>query len=200
MTLKYFFLETLSIFLGDVLAVGFVALLGYVFWYVLKYPGFTVGASWSFEGWDMKKMGRFPNEADSGPMKCTPNLSVTSYDTSVKKLIHSVWVRERADVFNPGELLGHRDLFREGVLPELRTTGGDLLTFPGPAISCNASDFHKVVNTPIFIENSDGSFFKALSVGNNPKGILKFRYQCRNAFHRVRLQLFSLKSYIRKRF
>jgi len=200
MTLKSFLLDTLSIFLGDVFAVGFVGLIGYAFWYLVKYPGFTVGASWSFDGWNVKKMGRFPDESDSGPMKCTPNVSVTSYDPSVKKLIHSVWVRERADVYNPGEVLGHRDLFQEGVLPELRTTGGDLLRLAGPAIDCKASEFHTVVNTPIFIETSDGSFYKAFSVGNNPKGILKFRIQCRNAFHRVRLQLFSLKSYIRKRF
>ena len=200
MTFKSFFLETLSIFLGDVFAVGFVALIGYVFWYLLKYPGFSVGASWSFEGWNVKQMGRFPNESDSGPMKFTPNISVTSYDPNVKKLIHSVWVRERADVFNPGDILGKRDLLQDGVLPEWRTTGGDLLKLSGPVITCKASEFHKVVNTPIFIETSDGIYYKATSVGNNPKGILKFRYQCRNAFHRVRLQLFSLKSYIRKRF
>jgi hypothetical protein len=45
MNTRQFVLETLSIFLGDVLATAFIALVAYVVWYVVKYPGFRVGAN-----------------------------------------------------------------------------------------------------------------------------------------------------------
>jgi hypothetical protein len=200
MTLRSFLLETLAIFLGDVLAVGFIALASSWYWRVVKYPGFRVGASWSFTGWDHKRMGRFPTASDSVPMTFTPNVSVTSYDVGVKKVIHSVWVRERADVYDPGTILGHRDLQQTGIPPEERTTGGDLLKFHGPTIACPASKFHEVVNYPVFIETSDGTVYKAESVGNQPTGIIRLRYRYRNARHKIKQQLFSLRGYIRRRF
>jgi hypothetical protein len=199
MTLRQFLLETLAIFVGDVFASAFIALVVYLVWYLFKYPGFRVGASWTFTGWNVKQMGRFPNGLDSAPMTFTPSVGITSYDTSIKKLIHSVWVRQRADVYDPGVILGHRDLQKDGVLPELRTTGGDLLNLAGPTISGPASRFHEVVNYPVFIQTSDGAFYKAESVGNNAEGPTRFRHRCKNVLYKMRRQVFSLKAFIRKR-
>jgi hypothetical protein len=103
-------------------------------------------------------MGRLPNDSDSGTMEFTPSIAVTSYDVGVKKVIHSVWVRERTDVFNPGTILGHRDLQQAGIPSEER-----LLKFQGPKITHPTSKFHEVVTYPIFIETSDGAFYKAES-------------------------------------
>jgi len=200
MTARDFFLETLAIFIGDVLAVGFVSFLGYCAWRVLKYPGFRVGASWSFKGWDLRAMGRLPTGTDADPMEFTPEISIVSYEAGVKKIIHSIWVRERADVLNPGTILGYRDLKRAGVDIDARTTGGDLLNLQGPMISAPASKFHEVINFPIFIETSDGAYYKAQSAGNLPTGSIKFRYRWRDALHRVRQQFFDLRNYLRKRF
>jgi hypothetical protein len=199
MTLRQFLLETLAIFVGDVFASAFIALVVYLVWYLFKYPGFRVGAIWTFTGWNVKQMGRFPNPSDSVPMTFTPSIGITSYDTSIRKLIHSVWVRQRADPQDPGNILGHRDLQQDGVLPELRTTGGDLLNLSGPTISCPASRFHEVVNYPVFIQTSDGAFYKAESVGNTPEGLTRFRYRCKNALYKMRRQVFSFKAFIRKR-
>jgi hypothetical protein len=199
MTFHQFLLETVAIFVGDVLASAFIALMVYLAWYLLKYPGFRIGASWNFTGWNVKQMGRFPNASDSVPMTFTPSIGITSYDTTIKKLIHSVWVRQRADPQDPGNILGHRDLQQDGVLPEHRTTGGDLVRLVGPTISCTASRFQEVVSYPVFIETSDGAFYKAESVGNAPEGLTGFRYRCRNALYKVRRQVFSFKSFLRER-
>jgi hypothetical protein len=201
MTPRQFWLETLTIFLGDVLATAFVGTVAYLVWYLLKYPGFRVGAGWSFTGWNVQQMGRFPNASDSGTtMEFTPNVGVNSYDTHVKKVIHSIWVRERADVYNPGNILGHRNLQQDGVPQEERTTGGDLLNLHGPRIVRPASKFHEVVNCPVFIQTSDGTFYKAVSVGNLPTGVLRLRDRSKNALYKFRQQLFSLRDYIRQRF
>jgi hypothetical protein len=114
--------------------------------------------------------------------------------------MYAVWVRERADVYDPGTILGQRDLQQAGVLPELRTTGGDLLKITGPTISCPASRFQEVVNYPVFIETSDGAFYKAESVGNLPEGLALFRYRCKNALYKVSRPVFSFKNFIRDRF
>jgi hypothetical protein len=188
MTSHTFFLETLAIFLGDVFATAFIAVFLFGVWYLKKYPGypgFYVGANWNFKGWDFNKMGRFPNASDSGVMEFTPNVCVISRDAGVRKVIHSVWVRERADVNNPGAVLGHRDLKKDGVAPEARTTGGDLLAFQGPKIVCSASEMNKIINFPIFIETSDGIFYQAVSGGNKPPS-------------GIRHLLFSLGDYIQK--
>jgi hypothetical protein len=198
MTPHTFFLETLAIFLGDVLAAAFIASLGYCYWYVMKYPGFYVGANWDFRGWDLNKMGRLPNASDSGTMEFIPNICVISYDAHVKKVIHSVWVRERADLNNPGTVLGHRDLKKDGVIPEARTTGGDMLAFHGPKIVCPASEMIKITKFPVFIETSDGAFYKAVGGGNNPTGPARLREHCRNAKHKIKQQFFSLRAFLRR--
>ena len=199
MTLRQFILETLTIFLGDVLATAFIAIVVYVVWYILKYPGFRVGASWSFKGWSVKQRGRFPSESDTEPMVLTPNVSISSYDTSVKKLVHSIWVRERADIYNPGEILGHLDLQRSFVAVEQRTTGGDVINLHGPSINCVASQFHKIVNFPVFVQTSDGTFYRAESVGNTATGILRLRYRARNTLYKIKQQFFALKLFIQRR-
>jgi hypothetical protein len=184
-----FWLETLSIFLGDVLATIFVAIGAYVVWYVLKYPGFRVGANWTYVGWDVQKMGRLPNESDTGTLQLMPNISVVSRDLTVRKVIAAVWVRERADIHDPGEIHGHLDLRRAGVPIGVRTTGGDLLSLTGPKIACQASEFHRISNSPIFIQTSDGEFYQAESPGNTAKGIIKLRYDIQKLVHEAKQRI-----------
>jgi|SRR5580704_6875394 hypothetical protein len=170
-------METLSIFLGDVFATGFIAGGAYILWYLLKYPGFRIGANWSYSGWNLEKMRRLPNDSDNNVnMDLMPNVSVVSRDSTVKKIIVSVWVRERADAHDPGVIHGVRHLQREGVPADIRTAGGDVLSLAGPTIKCDASKFQQIFNCPIFIQTSDGEYHKAQSPGNNPKGIVRLRY------------------------
>jgi hypothetical protein len=176
-----FWWETFSIFLGDVAATVFLALSAYALFYLLKYPGFRVGAGWSFSGWDSRKMGRFPNASDDAPMELWPNVSVVSRDTDVKRVIVAIWVRERAEVVDPGEIYGVRHLHKEGMPAEHRTTGADPLNLPGPKILCKASQFQKITHTPVFMQTSDGRFHKAQSPGNPIKGIAKLRYRVQDA-------------------
>jgi hypothetical protein len=183
-----FWLETLSIFLGDVLATIFIGVGAYTLWYILKYPGFRVGADWTYIGWDFHKMGRLPDESDSGNFQLMPNISVTSRDMAVKKIIIAVWVRERADLSDPGEIHGMLDLKRAGIPPEVRTTGGDLVSLPGPTILCQASQFRRIFNCPIFIQTSDGEYYQAESPGNMAKGIVKLRYKIQRVVHTAKQQ------------
>lgn len=172
-----FWLETVTIFLGDVLATIFIAVAAYVVWYILKYPGFRVGANWTYTGWDALKMGRLPNESDAGTLQLMPNVAVTSYDMTVKKVVIAVWVREQIDLRDPGTIHGMLDLKRAGLPPEIRTTGGDLLRLPGPTITCQANQFRQISNCPIFIQTSDGEYYQAESPGNAAKGVVRIRYK-----------------------
>ena len=178
-----FWQETLSIFLGDVLATIFIGVGAYLLWYLLKYPGFRVGANWTYVGWDIQKMGRLPNESDTGNLVLMPNISVTSRDMTVKKVIAAVWVRERADLSDPGEIHGVLHLNQVGIPLEHRTTGGDLLNLRGPTITCQASKFQRIFNSPVFIQTSDGEFYQAESPGNMAKGIVKLRYEIQKFLH-----------------
>ena len=184
-----FWWETFSIFLDDVLATIFIGVGAYALWYILKYPGFRVGANWSYIGWDIRKMGRLPNESDTGNLQLWPNISVTSRDMTVKKPITAVWVRERADLSDPGEIHGVLHLNQVGVPLEVRTRGGDLLNLTGPRIGCDASKFQRIFNCPIFIQTSDGEFYQAESPGNMAKGIVKLRYQIQKLLHSAKLRL-----------
>ena len=175
-----FWAETLSIVLGDVFATAFVAIIAYFYWYVLKYPGFRVGANWTYAGWDRQKMGRLTTESDTGALELVPNISVVTRDMTAKKVIAAVWVRERVDVSDPGEIHGHLDLTKAGVPVDVRTTGGDLLKLTGPKITCDASKFRKIFYCPIFVQTSDGEYYQAESPGNEAKGIIKLRYQIQN--------------------
>jgi hypothetical protein len=103
--------------------------------------------------------------------------------------ISAVWVRERADLFDPGEIHGHLDLRQSGLPPEERTTGGDLLSLPGPEITCQASKFQRIFNSPIFIQTSDGEFYQAESPGNSAKGIVKLRYKTQNFYYAAKKRL-----------
>ncbi len=188
-----FWLETFAIFLGDVLASIFIAIGAYALWYILKYPGFRIGANWSYTGWDMQKMGRLPNESDNENLELMPNISVTSRDMTIKKVIVAVWVRQRADVINPGEIHGVLHLNQAGIPLEVRTTGGDVLNLPGPRIPCQASKFRRIVNCPVFIQTSDGEFYQAESPGNVPKGIIKLRHEVQRSLHAAKQWLRKLR-------
>lgn len=178
--------ETFSIFLGDVCAAIFLSIGAYGIWYLLKYPGFQVGANWTYTGWDAARIGRLPNQSDTGNMVLMPNVSVVSRDINVKKVISAVWVRQRADVADPGEILGHIDLQQAAVPVEVRTTGGDLVRLAGPRIECSAKDFRRITSFPVFIQTSDGEFYQATSPGNEPKGVAKLRLQTQKAVYEVR--------------
>lgn len=178
-----FWMETLCIFLGDVFATIFVGVGAYSLWFILKYPGFRVGANWTYIGWDMEKKGRLPDESDTQDFELMPNVSVTSHDMSVKKVITAIWVREGADVHDPGEIHGVLHLHREGMPAEVRTTGGDLLSLPGPRIKCRGNKFQRIFHSPIFIQTSDGEFYRAESPGNIARGIVKLRYKTQKVIH-----------------
>jgi hypothetical protein len=184
-----FWPETFSIFLGDVLATIFVGIGAYILWYILKYPGFRVGANWTYIGWDDQKMGRLPNESDTGDMVLMPNISVTSRDMTVRKVITAVWVRERADLSDPGEIHGVLHLSQAGIPLEVRTTGGDLLSLTGPRITCQVNKFQRIFYSPIFIQTSDGEFYQAESPGNMAKGIIKLRYEIQKFLHTAKQRL-----------
>jgi len=184
-----FWLETFSILLGDVLATIFIGAGAYTLWYLLKYPGFRVGASWTYVGWNVKEKGRLPNASDPEILTLMPNVSVISRDMTVKKVIAAVWVRERADPADPGEIHGVLHLTQTGMPVELRTTGGDLLNLTGPKIVCPASKFRQIFNSPIFIQTSDGEFYQAESPGNTAKGIVRLRYEIHGFLHAVRQKI-----------
>jgi hypothetical protein len=184
-----FWKETFSILLGDVLAT-LVILAASVLWFiVIKYPGFRVGANWTYLGWDLEKMGRLPIESDVGELTLIPNIAITSRDVSAKKIIAAVWVRERADVTNPGTIYGVHHL--RDTPPEERTTGGDILRLMGPRIECPASKFKQIFNCPIYIQTSDGEFYKARSPGNSPEGIVKLRYDIQAFLDSVKRRILS---------
>jgi hypothetical protein len=124
-------------------------------------------------------------------MEFMPNVSVKSRDVGIKKIVLAVWVRERPDPIDPGETLGKHDLQAAGVPPEARTTGGDLLKFPGPRITYPKAKFQRIINFPIFIQTSDGEFFQAQSPGNQPKGIAKLRFSVQDFVDGVRRRIFS---------
>ncbi len=187
-----FWLETLSIFLGDVLATIFIGIGAYALWYLLKYPGFRVGANWTFFGWDMKAKGRLPNASDTESLTLMPNVSVASRDMNVKKVIAAIWVRERADLSNPGKIHGVRHLSQTGVPPVVRTTGGDVLSLTGPEIKCHASECQEIFFCPVFIQTSDGEFYQAESPGNEAKGIVKTRYALQKFFNSVKQRILRL--------
>jgi hypothetical protein len=184
-----FWEETFSILLGDVLAT--VVILGAsVLWFiVMKHPGFRVGANWTYIGWDSEKMQRLPIESDVGELTLIPNIAITSRDMSAKKIIAAVWVRERADVSNPGTIYGVHHLQHTPL--EERTTGGDILRLMGPRIVCPASKFQQIFNCPIYIQTSDGEFYKATSPGNLPEGIVKLRYNIQSFLDTVKRRILS---------
>jgi hypothetical protein len=184
-----FWQETLSIFLGDVFAAIFLSIGAYIIWYLLKYPGFYVGANWTYVGWDATKMGRLPNESDTGSLTLMPNISVVSRDMNIRKVISDVWVRQRADAADPGEILGHINLQRAGIPAEVRTTGGDLLSLRGPTIQCLTKDFRRITYFPVFIETSDGEFYQATSPGNEPKGVARLRQQSQKVVYEAKRRI-----------
>jgi hypothetical protein len=184
-----FWPEMWAIFVGDVLAVLFVTGTTSFLWYLVKYPGFRVGANWIPIGWDIQEMKRLPNESDAGNFGLMPNISVTSYDMNVKKVITVVRVTERADPSDPGEIHGVLYL-SETMTVDARTTGGvGLLKLTGPRIMCQGGKFRQIFHSPIFIETSDGEFYQAESPGNAVKGIAKLRQDIQKIFYSAKQRI-----------
>src|ERR1700691_1252795 len=60
-----------------------------------------IGANWTWDGLTRN---------DPNHMILHPNVSVTSHRNAPKLIVHSVWVRERKDINNPGKIYGRLDL------------------------------------------------------------------------------------------
>jgi hypothetical protein len=128
--------------------------------------------------------------SDTGNLVLMPNISVTSYDMNVKKVITAVWVRERADPSDPGQIHGVLHL-NQSMTVEARTTGGDLLILTGPRIACQASKFQQIFYSPIFVQTSDGEFHRAESPGNAAKGIVRLRHQIQKIVYNAKQRILS---------
>jgi len=76
----HFWLETLSIFIGDVLAVIVVSVGGIILLQRLKKPGFRIKVNWQYIGWDLQKMRRLPNEWDTEDLLVVPMVTLTSHE------------------------------------------------------------------------------------------------------------------------
>jgi hypothetical protein len=131
-----------------------------------------IGANWSWEG---------TVRNDPTRMTVYPNIVVTSHQNAPKLILNSIWVRERKDIFNPGQIYGHLDLTKAATV-EHRTTGGDPLHFTGPRIECKnlTVEVAKVMRCPIWIQTSDNQWFKAQSPGNVSSHWLKRLWPWRN--------------------
>ena len=124
-----------------------------------------IGANWSWEG---------TVRNDPTHMILYPNVGIISHKNAPKLIVNSIWVRERKDISNPGQIYGRLDL-TPLFLPNQRTTGGDPLNFNGPKIKCKnlTVEAAKVMRCPIWIQTSDNQWFKAQSPGNAPSHWLK---------------------------
>jgi hypothetical protein len=112
-------------------------------------------------------------------MRLHPDVNIVSRTNAPKKIVHSIWVRERKDIYNPGKIWGKIDVV--DMLPvEQRTTGGDPLNLTGPQITCKnlKTEVEKVMNCPIWMQTTDNKWYKAQSMGNPP-----------NLLERIRLKL-----------
>jgi hypothetical protein len=117
-----------------------------------------IGANWTWDGL---------TRHDPNYMILHPNVSIVSHRNAPKLIVNSIWVRERKDISNPGQIYGRLDLTK-AVPPDKRTTGGDPLSFDGPSIKSKnlAVEVSKVMRCPIWIQTSDNQWFKAHSPGN----------------------------------
>lgn len=163
----HFWLETLSIFVGDVLAVIVVGVGGILLLQKLKKPGFRIKVDWQYIGWDLQKMKRLPNEWDSGNLVVVPMVTLTSHDMAVQKIISVLYVRERADLSDPGDVRAHLELATT-MTEEARTTayqGNPLLKLRGPEIPCQANNARRITQLPVFVETNEGEIFLAEKPG-----------------------------------
>jgi|ERR1700733_4508691 len=151
-----FLLETLSIFVGDILAVIVLGVVGYLV--LRKAPPFRIKVEWSYPNWDQEKKGRLPNEWDEGEIDLMPLVRVVSDDMTVQKVISVIWVRERSDESNPGKIYACQRL-SETMPKDARTTAFQnkrILELPGPKITCPARESRHITKLPVFIETEDG--------------------------------------------
>jgi len=78
-----------------------------------------------------------------------------------------LYVRERADLSNPGEIKAHLELATT-MTEEARTTayqGNPLLKLRGPEIPCKANNARRIAQLPVFIETNEGEVFLAEKPG-----------------------------------
>jgi hypothetical protein len=120
-----------------------------------------IGANWTWEGLARN---------DPSHILLHPNVSIVSHKNAPKLIVHSVWVRQRKNISNTGQIYGHLDLTQAAppIPIDKRTTGGDPLFFEGPRIKSKnlTVEVSKVMHCPIWIQTSDNQWFKAQSPGN----------------------------------
>jgi hypothetical protein len=156
MSLRDFLLETLSILLGDVLAVLILGFFGYMV--LRKAPPFRIKVEWAYNNWDREKRGRLPNEWDAEDVEIMPLVRVISDDMTVQKVVSVIWVREWPDESKPGKIYGCQKL-SETMPKEARTTAFEnkrILELHGPKIVCPARESRHITKLPVFIETEDG--------------------------------------------
>lgn len=145
--------------------------------------GLRIGASWRF------------NQRGT-TLELHPVVNIVTWvknQWSTERIVQSIWVRERGEPTNPGNIHGHIDFSglvdqKQKIPIEDRTTGGDPINLNGPTMTCvNASSIwgkdgkfdeeaEKIINCPIWIQWSDGTFSKAMSSGGNEPSLLMRLY------------------------
>jgi len=151
-----------DVLVGVTAAVAAAALIGLIVWLFRAFGQVTslrVGANWTWEG----------TAPDPTYMTLHPNINVVSRTNAPRKIVHSIWVRESKSTRRPGTIYGKVDLINS-VPVQNRTTGGDPLNLVGPTIKCKnlKVEVERVMNCPIWIQTSDGKWYRAQSMGNPP--------------------------------
>jgi len=146
------------------------ALIGSVVWLYRALGQSTslrIGANWTWEA-----------TPDPTYVTLRPNVNVVSRSNAPEKIVHSIWVRERKNICNPGQIYGKIDLVDK--LPvEKRTTGGDPLNLVGPPITYQKTKAETVMRCPIWIQTTDNKWYKAQSMGNPPRLAERLRLKLR---------------------
>lgn len=149
-------IKTLSGLTVTLIAGGYVELR--MWWW--RKTGIRIGANWQ-----VAKQSKNGTQV----LCISPKVNVVSRAQGrwgTTKIVHSIWVRERADIADPGQIYGKVDLTDTAV--HQRTTGGDPLNLTGAAMLCPPGDAETIMKCPIFVQWTDGTFSKAMSMGNEP--------------------------------
>lgn len=156
--------------LGVAVTVVSAVLIGSFVWLcraLSQSTGLRIGANWTYEA-----------TADPAYVTLRPNVNVVSRSNAPAKIVHSIWVRERRDIYNPGQIYGKIDLV-DKLSAEKRTTGGDPLNLAGPTITYRKTEAETVMRCPIWIQTTDNKWYKAQSMGNPPRLAERLRLKLR---------------------
>jgi hypothetical protein len=156
--------------IGVSVAVAATAFVGFVVWlfkWLRQSTSLRIGAGWTSA-----------RATDPECVTMHPNVSIVSRPNAPRKIVHSIWVRESKNIYKPGTIYGKIDL-ADTMPVEKRTTGGDLLSFVGPTITCSKAQIPTVMRCAIWIQTTDNTWYKAQSMGNPPKLAERLRLRVR---------------------